>query len=93
MADTTDQISVADILGPWIEPDFNSGLIARCRAAWSKPLRDLSREELATLLRQRIAVEHLLPVAKQRLKDGVDDDTEMYDGELGAAIEYASKAI
>ena len=48
-----DTISVAEILGPWVEPSFDSGLIARCRSAWNKPLRDLSREELATLLRQR----------------------------------------
>jgi hypothetical protein len=93
MADTTDDISVADILGPWVEPDWDSGLIARCRQAWNKPLRDLSREELATLLRQRYAVEHLLPIAKKRLEDGSDDNTEMFDGELQEAIEYASKAL
>ena len=93
MADTAGNISVADILGPWVEPDWNSGLIARCREAWNKPLRDLSREELATLLRQRFAVEHLLPVARKRLADGIDDDTEMFDGELQEAIDYASKAI
>ena len=93
MADTNDNNSVADILGPWIEPDWDSGLIARCREAWNKPLRDLSREELATLLRQRYAVEHLLPIAKNRLENGVDDDTEMFDGELQEAIEHASKTI
>lgn len=93
MADTTDNISVAEILGPWVEPDSDSGLIARCRAAWNKPLRDLSREELATLLRQRFAVERLIPVARKRLEDGIDDDTEMFDGELQEAIEYASKAM
>ena len=93
MADTPDNISVAQILGPWVEPDWDSGLIARCREAWNKPLRDLSREELATLLRQRFAVEQLLPIAKKRLADGVDHDTEMFDGELQEAIEYASKAI
>ena len=93
MADTTDNISVADILGPWVEPAWNSGLIARCREAWKKPLRDLSREELATLLRQRFAVEHLLPVARKRLADGIDDDTEIFDGALQEAIDYASKAI
>lgn len=87
-----DTISVADIVGRWVEPDWESGLIDRCRRAWSRPLRDLSREELATLLRQRIAVEHVLPVARQRVQSGVDDDTEMYDGELEAAIEYASHA-
>jgi len=27
------------------------------------------------------------------LEDGVDDDTEMFDGELQEAIDYASKTI
>jgi len=89
---TTDTISVADLLGPWVEPDWDSGLIERCRNAWSKPLRDLTNQELATLLRQRFAVEHILPIASQRVQDGFDDDTEIYDGELESAIEYARKA-
>jgi hypothetical protein len=89
---TTDTVSLSELLGPWVGSDWNTGLIERCKNAWSKPLRDLSREELATLLRQRIAVEHLLPIAKKRLEDCIDDDTEMYDGELEGAIEYASNA-
>ena len=88
---TTDTISVADLLGPWVEPDWDSGLIERCRNAWSKPLRDLTNQELATLLRQRFAVEHILPIASQRVQDDFDDDTEIYDGELESAIEYARK--
>jgi hypothetical protein len=86
----TDSQTIADLLGPWVQSDWNSGLIERCRLAWSKPIRELSREELATLLRQRIAVEHLLPIAKNRLEDGIDDDTEFYDGELESAIKEAS---
>ena len=93
MADTMENISIADILGPWIEPDWDSGLIDRLREAWNKPLQDLSREELATLLRQRFAVEQILPVARKRLADGIDDETEIFDGELYEAIEDASKAI
>lgn len=93
MKEISDDISAADVVGPWVEPDYSSGLIDRCRAAWSKPLRDLSRQELATFLRQRIAVEHVLPIAKRRLDDGVDDETEIYDGELESAIEYVSKII
>jgi len=93
MSDIKDNVSVADILGPWVDPGWDSGLIERCKKAWSKPLRELSREELATLLRQRIAVDHILPVAKRKLLEGFDDNTEMYDGELESAIEYASKAI
>jgi hypothetical protein len=88
-----DNISIADILGPWIEPGWDSGLIARLRDAWSKPLLDLSRVELATLLRQRFAIEQILPVARQRLADGIDDGTEIFDGELQEAIEDASKPI
>ena len=89
---TTDTISIADLLGPWVDPDWDSGLIERCRNAWSKPLRDLTNQELATLLRQRFAVEQLLPIASQRVLDGFDDDTEIYDRELQSAIEYARKA-
>lgn len=90
---SADTKSIADIFGPWIHPDWDSGLVERCRLAWGKPLRDLSREELATLLRQRIAIEHLLPIAKQRLQDRTDDNTEMYAGELQSAVEYASNAV
>jgi hypothetical protein len=88
----TETKSVAEILGPWIEPDWDSGLIARCRSAWNKPIQNLTNQELATLLRQRFAVTHLLLVASERVQDGFDDDTEMYDGELASAIEYARKA-
>ena len=83
--------SVADFLGPWIEPDFKSSLIDRCRQAWNKPLQDLSRLELATLLQQKFAVEHVLPVARKKVQEA-DDDTEFFGGQLAEAIEYASKA-
>ena len=84
-----ESISIADIVGPWVEPSWESGLTDRCRKAWSKPLKDLSREELATLLRQGIAVEYLLPVAKQKVRAGIDDGSKKYDGELEEAIKYA----
>jgi hypothetical protein len=89
---TGDTISIADILGQWVEPAWNSSLIERCRNAWNKPLRELTNGELATLLRQRLAVEHILPVASKRMLDGFDDETELYDGELESAIEYARQA-
>ena len=87
MSELNTNLSIADIVGPWIEPEWDSGLIERCRFAWSKPLRDLTNEELATLLRQRIATEHLVPIATKRIEDGYDDDTEMYEGELAEAIQ------
>ena len=78
--------SIADILGPWVETDWGSGLIEKCRRAWNKPFTELTNEELATLLRQDIAVAHILPIAEDRIRKGVDDDTEMYEGELEEAI-------
>jgi hypothetical protein len=87
-----DTRSVEDILGPWKESDWDSGLMARCRQAWDKPLRDLSREELATLLRQRVALEYILPVAQEKLRSRIDDGTEIVEGELAAAIDDARRA-
>jgi len=84
--------SLANILGPWIDPNWDSGLVNRCKSAWNKPIQTLTNEELATLLRQRFAIEHLLPIAKGRLETSFDDDTEIYEGELRAAINYASQS-
>ncbi|MGE3308651.1 MAG: contact-dependent growth inhibition system immunity protein [Limisphaerales bacterium] len=83
---SADSKSLSRILGPWVEPEWESGVIARCREAWNKPLRELSRLELATLLRQRLAMEHLLPVVAKKLMDA-DDGTELFEGELLGAIE------
>jgi len=79
--------SLSEIIGPWKNPQFESGLIARCHAVWEKPIGSLTNEELATLLRQKIAVQHLLPIAKKRVDGQVDDNTEIYEGELRAAID------
>lgn len=78
--------SVADILGPWSDPDFSSGLIERCKKAWTKPIEELTNEELATFLRQEIAIDHILPEAKRRIKMKIDDDSEMFEGELSELV-------
>ena len=83
--------TLADLLGPWAEPHFDSGLIERCKRAWTKPLKELTNQELATLLLQKIALAHLLPLARQRIVDGIEDDTEWYEGELVVAIEQAGQ--
>jgi hypothetical protein len=78
--------SIEDILGPWAESDWQSGLIERCKRAWKKPLQELTNEELATLLRQDIATDRILPISEDRIRRAVDDNTEIYDGELEEAI-------
>jgi hypothetical protein len=84
--------SIADILGPWVDSDWDSGLIDRCKRAWNKPLTDLTNEELATLLRQNIATEGILPIADDRIRTAFDDNTEIYDGELVEAANARRKS-
>jgi hypothetical protein len=83
--------TLSDILGPWEEPPFESGLISRCRNAWTKPIVTLTRQELATLIRQKIALESLIPIAKMKIQEP-DDDSELFEGELAQAIKDANRA-
>ncbi len=79
--------SVADVEGSWVDPDFDSGLIARCKRDWSIPVTELSNEALATYLRQQIALELVIPEARMRVEPGFDDGSEIEDGELAAALQ------
>jgi hypothetical protein len=80
------QRCVADVEGRWIDPDFDSGLIQRCRRYWNVPVAELPNEALATYLRQRIALSIIIPEAEKRIASGFDDDSELYDGELADAL-------
>lgn len=81
-----DEKSVADILGPWVDPDFESSLIARCREHWTTPISQLTNQMLATFLRQEIAVSLVAPEARRRVEAGIHDDSELYDGELANVL-------
>lgn len=79
--------SAADIHGPWIDPEYQSGLVARCKRYWSVPVAELPNEILATFLRQEIALRLVIPEARKRLEAGMDDESEIYEGELANAFE------
>ena len=81
--------SVADIMGPWLETNWQSGLIERCREYWNVPIAELSNEVLATFLRQDIAMDCVLEEAVRRLNAGFDDDSELFEGELAESVQYA----
>ena len=83
------ELALSDIFGAWSDPDFESGLIERCKVGWDKSLGTLSNQELSTYLRQKIAVEYLIEIARGRVKSNFEDGTEFYDGELAEAINYA----
>jgi len=81
-----EQRSVGDIEGPWTEPEFDSNLIQRCRENWAVPIGQVANDVLATFVRQRVGLSIVVPEAKCRVGAHYDDDSEMYDGELAAAL-------
>jgi hypothetical protein len=83
-------VTAADICGPWVDPDWQSGLVEQMRGFWSVPIVALPDAGLALFLRQRIAVEPVLAEARRRLAAGHPDDSELYDGELAAAVAGAT---
>jgi hypothetical protein len=82
--------TIADVEGPWVDPDFESGLIERCKRGWNTPVADLTNELLATYLRQKIALSLTVPEAEKRLASKFVDDTELYEEELGDALKLAT---
>jgi hypothetical protein len=87
-----DPKTVADVEGAWVEPEFDSGLIQRCKRGWSTPISELTNELLATYLRQKIALSLVVPEARKRIAANYRDDTEMYDEELENALTLATGA-
>jgi hypothetical protein len=78
--------AVADIVGPWVDPDFNSSLTERCRDNWLVPVGEISNYVLATFIRQQIALGLVVPEAQRRIASGFTDETEILDDELALAI-------
>jgi hypothetical protein len=82
-------ITVADVAGPWVDSNFDSGLIRRCKRGWNTPVAELTNELLSTYLRQKIALSLIVPEAQKRIAAKLVDDTEMYDEELQNALKSA----
>jgi len=81
------QLSLFDIFGDCNKLGDSTSMVERIKLAWKKPLSELTNIELAALLRQRFAVEYVLPLARQRLIEETDDGTERCEGELQEQIE------
>jgi hypothetical protein len=81
------KLTAANIHGPWVDPHWESGLIARVRNYWDVPITELPDVALALFLRQAIAVGPTLEEAMRRLAAGQLDNSEIYDGELAVAVE------
>jgi hypothetical protein len=86
-----EQTTVADVEGPWVDPQWESGLIGRCKRGWNTPVAELTNDLLATYLRQKIALSLVVPEARKRIAAGFVDDTELYDDELAEALKEATR--
>lgn len=82
--------SVADIEGAWVEQEFESSLIKRCRENWTVPISELPNHVLATFIRQRKGLKLVVPEAMRRIEAGYEDDSDLYDDELSNAIDELS---
>lgn len=81
--------SVADVVGPWTDSNFGSGLIERCQNYWTVPAAELPDLMVATFLEQRIAMPLMIEEARRRLAKGEPDGSEFFDGQLSEALEKA----
>lgn len=86
------KISVQNLEGPWHGP-ANTGLVQRCKEAWSTPFQDLSDLMVATFLSQKIGLPHMLVEAEYRLSALARDDSELFDGQLEEALAKARRLI
>lgn len=61
-------------------------MIEQCRENWTTPVGRISNYVLATFIRQRKAVQLVIPEAKRRIELNYVDETELYDEELAVAV-------
>lgn len=85
----SDTTCVAEIEGPWIDPEAPTGLIERCKRYWDVPLYQLPDIMVATFLQQGIAFQLMIDEAERRLASGRPDRSELYDGQLAQALKSA----
>ena len=78
---------VADFEGDWSQPDYESGLIERCRRYWTTPIHELPDVMIATYMNQKFALPPMQNEAQRRLDNGLCDDSELYEGQLRDALE------
>lgn len=66
----------------WGKPIFDSHLVTTCHRLRHVPLRDFSIENLRIVISQNIGLEHLVPLALERLQDDPFAEGDFYPGDL-----------
>lgn len=62
----------------WKEPEFKSGLTMMCYQARKKRINELNEDEICTLIRQKIGLEYLLPVAVKKIEEYMNNINDFY---------------
>ena len=66
----------------WGEPNFDSHLVQECHRLRRIPLKDFTTEDLRIMIGQNIGLDHLIPLAIEKLKQNPLAEGNFYPGDL-----------
>lgn len=70
----------------WPDQVYPTGLVERCHLYRKVPIKDLTIEQIRTLIGQQIGLEYLLPKALAILKSDILAEGDFYAGDLLSAV-------
>ena len=71
----------------WREPqEYPTTVVKRSYEYRKKPLTDLTIEEIRLLISQSIGLEHLVPLALEKLDENILAEGDFYEGDLLVAL-------
>ena len=75
----------------WEEPELKSGLTMLCYEARKKKINELSEDEICTLIRQKIGLDYLVPIAVKKIENYLSNITDFYlSGLLDALLNLSN---
>ena len=74
----------------WGDPPYPSYLVTRTHAIRKIPLKELTHDDVAMLLRQKFSLEYIVPLAIERLEINIliDEDGEVMEALLNLPAEF-----
>ena len=73
------------------DKNYPTGLVERCFKFRKIPVKDLTIEELRTLIGQNIGLYYLIPIAYEKLKENILAEGNFYAGDLLDAVVRSDK--
>jgi hypothetical protein len=66
----------------WGEPDYPSHLVKTCHRLRRKPLQEFTVEDLRIMIGQKMSLDHLMPLALDRLRNDPLAEGDFFPGDL-----------